>query len=93
MFSTSYQILKPNLKLMISMCDSFDLLFFIFNISLNEHISWEGPDRLGPRTRENAMKIFKDSSWGQVFSAYGLVREKVLGEYETPTVALWAQMV
>ena len=44
---------------MTSMCDSFDLLFFIFNISLNGHISWEGPDRLSPRTRENAMKIFE----------------------------------
>ena len=31
----------------------------MFNISLNGHISWEGPGRLGPRTRENAMKIFE----------------------------------
>ena len=41
------------------MCDSFDLLFFIFNISLNGHISWEGPGRLWSRTRENAMKMFE----------------------------------
>ena len=44
---------------MISLCDSFDLLLFMFNISLNGHISWEGPGRLGPRTRENVMKIFE----------------------------------
>ena len=44
---------------MISLCDSFDLLLFMFNISLNGHISWEGPGRLGPRTCENAMKIFE----------------------------------
>ena len=44
---------------MISLCDSFDLLLFMFNISLNGHISWEGPGRLGPRTRENAMKHFE----------------------------------
>ena len=41
---------------MISLCDSFDLLFLMFSISLNRHISWEGPGRLSPRTRENAMK-------------------------------------
>ena len=44
---------------MISLCDSFDLLLFMFNISLNGHISWEGHGRLGPRTRENAMKMFE----------------------------------
>ena len=44
---------------MISLCDSFDLLFLMLNISPNEHISWEGPGHLGPRTRENAMKIFE----------------------------------
>ena len=42
---------------MISLCDSFDLLLFMFNISLNGHISWEGHGRLGPRTRDNAMKM------------------------------------
>ena len=56
---TSYQIMKHNLKLMSSMCDSFDLLLFIFSISLNGYISWEGPGRLWSRTRENAMKIFE----------------------------------
>ena len=59
MCQTSYQILKPNLKVMISLCDSFDLLFLMLSISPNGHISWEGPGRLGPRTRENAMNFFE----------------------------------
>ena len=38
-------------------------------------------------------KCLKDSGWGQVFSAYGLVRGKVHGSVHTPTVALWAQVL
>ena len=49
---------------------------------------------LAVQVEEHAKTLWiflKDSGWGQVFSAYGLVRKKVLGEYQTPTVALWAQ--
>ena len=72
---------------MIVLCDSFDLLFVMLNISLNIYISWEGPGRLGPRTCENAMKICEGLEFRTGFLCIWTGEEKVHGERQTRTVA------